>query len=550
MVSEVDEISTASSTAKPGSTNVTETPGGICPVCNQSAKKRCSGCSLVYYCSVEHQKQDWKNHKHVCHPFKISSDERFGRYMEATKDIKAGAIVLKEAPLVCGPSQITAPVCVGCLQALTEKQFLECERCGWPVCKRKCQDRSSHQAECKFTMARGSKMSLQHFYVPHPVYQCVTPLRCLLLAETNPAKWQSLIKLESHEDQRRGSKQWRDDREGVAKLIPRFFKCENKWTEDEILRVTGILQVNGHEIPLTDPPSVAVYSNASMAEHSCTPNLAKTFTTKGEIVLWAPNPIKSGERLSISYSDVLWSTCNRLDHLQQTKLFRCTCARCIDPTEFGTYFSAMKCSGFKKDSSCTGLLLPESGKNWHSNWTCNKCKAAVEFKEISTILDRVRVDLDAMEKTNEKHCNLFISHYSRWLSPNHHYLVDVKILLSQVIGGGSPDAIKEISDEDLMSKMKMCQDLIRLFEKICPAEARVIGTTRFELHAALAEFARRGVESGGPAVKSALEDSLYNANECVRMLSNECDEMPESHICEQARINVKSLMMLLGLRME
>ncbi|XP_058830487.1 SET domain-containing protein SmydA-8 isoform X2 [Topomyia yanbarensis] len=466
----------------------------------------------------------------------------------ATKDIKAGATILKEAPLVYGPSQITAPVCVGCLQALTEKQFLECDRCGWPVCKRKCQDRPSHQAECQFTIARGSKMSLQHFYVPHPVYQCVTPLRCLLLADTDSTKWQTLIKLESHEEQRRGSKQWRDDREGVAKLIPRFFKCENKWSEDEILRVTGILQVNGHEIPLTDPPSVAIYSNASMAEHCCTPNLAKTFTSKREIVFWAPNAIQSGERLSICYSDVLWGTPNRLDHLQQTKLFRCSCARCSDPTEFGTYFSALKCSGFKKESNCNGLLLPENVKNWHSNWVCNKCQGVVVFKEISTILERARVDIGAMEKTSEKHCNMFISHYSTWLGPNHYYLVEVKILLSQIIGGGSPDAIKEISDDNLMNKMKMCQDLIRLFEKICPAEARIIGTTRFELHAALAEFARRGVESGGPAVRSALEDSLYNAKECVRMLTNECDEMPESHICEQARINVKSLMVLLGLQ--
>lgn len=133
--------------------------GRICPVCNEPATKRCSGCSAMYYCSVDHQKQDWKNHKNVCHPFKICSDERFGRYLVATKDIKAGEVVLKESPLVQGPAQITAPVCVGCLQGLVEKKFLECERCGWPVCRRECQDRPGHQAECKFTIARGSKVS-------------------------------------------------------------------------------------------------------------------------------------------------------------------------------------------------------------------------------------------------------------------------------------------------------------------------------------------------------------------------------------------------------
>ncbi|EAT46912.1 AAEL001936-PA [Aedes aegypti] len=525
-----------------------EVHGGICPVCNQPAKKRCSGCSAAYYCSVEHQRQDWKNHKNVCHPFKICSDERYGRYMMATKDIKAGDVVLKESPLVYGPAQITNPVCVGCLQGLTENQFLECERCGWPVCKRECQDHPSHKAECKFTIARGSKMQLRHFYNPHPVYQCLIPLRCLLLAERDPAKWQALIKLESHEEQRRGSEQWRNDREGVAKLIPRFFKCENKWSEDEILKIVGILQVNGHEVPLTEPPSVAIYNNASMLEHSCRPNLSKSFTSKKEIVFWAPNPIKQGERLSISYSDVLWGTANRQDHLQQTKLFRCTCVRCLDPTEFGTYLSALKCSGFKKDSNCSGLLLPENLKNWYGGYICNKCRGLVDGKEITNILDRARVDHEAMQKDNEQHCHKYIAHYGRWLGPNHHLLVDVKISLSQIMGGGDPNAIQKISDEDLMTKMKICQELIDVFQRVCPAEARVIGTTRFELHAALAEFARRGVESMNSAVRSALEDSLYNAEECVRMLSHEPDDLPESKICEQARINVSSLRVLLGLQ--
>ncbi|XP_055598472.1 SET domain-containing protein SmydA-8-like [Uranotaenia lowii] len=526
-----------------------EVPGGICPVCNQPAKKRCSGCSSAYYCSVDHQRQDWKHHKNVCHPFKICSDERYGRYLVATKDIKAGEVVLKESPLVQGPAQITGPVCVGCLEGLKENQFLECERCGWPVCKRECQNNPSHLPECKFTIARGSKMSLQHFYVPHPGYQCVTALRCLLMAQYEPTKWQALSKLESHDEQRRGTEQWRNDRTFVASFIPRFFKCENKWTEDEILKVVGILQVNGHEIPLTEPPSVAVYNNASMIEHSCRPNLSKSFTSKKEIVFWAPSAIKKGERLSICYTDVLWGTPSRMEHLQQTKLFRCSCARCLDPTEFGTYFSALKCSGFKKDSDCNGLLLPENASNWFGSWICNKCRSLVDVKEISNIMDRARVDQKAMQKSNEEHCSKYIAHYSRWLAPNHHFIVDVKLSFSQIIGGGPPpEAIQKISDEKLMTKIKYCQDLIGLFEKICPAEARVIGATRFELHAALAEFGRRGVESKNPAVRSAMEDSLFNAKECVRMLSHEPSELPESKICEQARINVDSINVLLGLK--
>lgn len=44
-----------------------------CAVCEvESNLKACSGCGEIYYCSVEHQKQDWKQHKGNCKPFRVS----------------------------------------------------------------------------------------------------------------------------------------------------------------------------------------------------------------------------------------------------------------------------------------------------------------------------------------------------------------------------------------------------------------------------------------------------------------------------------------------
>uniref|UniRef100_A0A182W2G3 MYND-type domain-containing protein n=1 Tax=Anopheles minimus TaxID=112268 RepID=A0A182W2G3_9DIPT len=521
----------------------------ICPICKKEAFKRCSRCVMVYYCCAEHQQQDWKVHKATCHPFKVCSNEQYGRFLVATRDINAGEIILKESPLVHGPAQISGPVCVGCLQGLEEKKFQECERCGWPVCKKSCQDHSAHQAECKFTIARGSKISIQHFYVPHPTYQCLMPVRCLLMAESDPARWNALLRLESHDEERRGSEQWRNDREGVAKLIPRFFKCDKKWDEDEILRVVGIIQVNGHEVPLTEPSSVAIYNMASMLEHSCRPNLSKSFTNRGEIVIWAPNSIRRGDRLSICYTDVMWTTGNRLEHLQQTKMFRCECDRCNDPTEYETYFSALRCSGFQKDSKCKGYLLPEDKSEWTGEWKCLRCSKEVTGAAVGQILERARMDLEAMEKHREDHCNKYMKHYSKWLAPNHQFMVDVKISLSQVIGGNNPEGIKKIPYDKLMNKIKICQDLIALFEKVCPAEARAFGATRFELHAALAELGRRSTEANNPAAAAVqLEDSLYNANECIRMLLHEPSVLMESKICAQARLNANTLKALLGIK--
>lgn len=290
--------------------------------------------------------------------------------MIACRDIKPGEIVLKEAPLIKGPSQITCPVCVICLQGLFEedlKENQECEKCGWPVCEN-CLGKQAkeHEGECQLTRARGSKFHLQHYFDPHPTYQCMIVLRCLLLKDNAPEKWEKLIRLESHSDERRGSIQWCNDREGVAKFIPRFFKCDNKWTEEEILHMSGIVQINGHEVPLTDPPYVAIYDLASLIEHSCAPNLTKTFTGKGEVMFWSPNAIRKGEHLSICYSDALWGTDSRQNHLLQTKMFKCDCIRCHDVTELGTFYSAIKCNGESKN--CTGLALPRSLHEWDQDW--------------------------------------------------------------------------------------------------------------------------------------------------------------------------------------
>lgn len=150
-----------------------------------------------------------------------------------------------------------------------------------------------------------------------------------------------------------------------------------------------------------------------------------------------------------------------------------------------------------------------------------------------------------MEKENESNCIKFIEHYSKWLSPNHFFITDVKVSLAQIIGEGV-NGIQRVSDDRLMLKAKTCKELIDLIEKIAPNEARILGLIKFELHSAYAEIARRAIQVKDPNCKSMLEESLEYCNETVRLLANEPDALPEGSICKQAKINASSLLTLIG----
>lgn len=120
--------------------------------------------------------------------------------------------------------------------------------------------------------------------------------------------------------------------------------------------------MNGHEVPITEPPYMAVYDSISYTEHNCRANCSKSFTNNGGLIVRAALPIVKGwlrvyiiefffyfgrvfigDHISICYTDPLWGVTNRRHHLARTKFFDCTCERCTDPTEFGTMFNAVKC---------------------------------------------------------------------------------------------------------------------------------------------------------------------------------------------------------------
>lgn len=124
----------------------------------------------------------------------LHDDPRLGRHYRATRDIRAGELILREKPLVLGPKISCAPLCLGCHRTLEVpigvRNFYKCSRCQWPLCGRDCEAAEGHARECAL-MSRRKFVAKIDFDSANPnrresAYCTIMPLRCMLLKEDNP----------------------------------------------------------------------------------------------------------------------------------------------------------------------------------------------------------------------------------------------------------------------------------------------------------------------------------------------------------------------------
>ncbi|XP_071876803.1 SET domain-containing protein SmydA-8 isoform X2 [Bombus fervidus] len=501
-----------------------------CAICGKNAIHKCSACENVYYCSKQHQKKDWRNHAKACKSFKLAEDSLLGRHCIATRNIKVGEIVLKDdQPLIAGPMYNCAPVCLRCYTVLNETSAVACEKCGWPLC----QDCKDHGLECNFSSSRRDhKVSITEFGHPHPSYQCITVIRALASKDINLESYKKLLSLEGHCDQINSH-----ELSNTVRFIKRFFKTDDI-SEEEMTKIVGILQVNGHEVPLTDPPYVAVYELTSLLEHNCKANCSKSFTDTGGLIIHAAVPIAKGDHISICYTDPLWGTANRRHHLLKTKFFECTCDRCKDPTEFGTMFNALKCNR----TNCPGYILPKTFFEQEQDYICKICESIVPYVEIEKILENIGIYLSTMKKNDIIACKEFISRYESVLHLNHFYNIDVTIALAQLIGqqtGGLAAVEKDL----LIEKIGLCKKLDKLLKTLVPAENRIRGLILFELHAAHAELSKRHTEM--EILVPLLQESKKYLVDGYQLLKYEPKVLPEGKIAQHAEQNLHEINKLL-----
>jgi hypothetical protein len=139
-----------------------------------------------------------------------------------------------------------------------------------------------------------------------------------------------------------------------------------------------------------------VYLLSAMMSHSCHPNAEQSIHGLSDdllFVLRATRQIKCGDQIEISYTEILAPTINRQFNLLTSKLFVCHCTRCVDPTDLGSYASALKCTiCMKKTPDKIGYIL--SFPTNIDQWQCSKCKSKFSTVNIQNLVFKIHDELE------------------------------------------------------------------------------------------------------------------------------------------------------------
>ncbi|EDV42770.1 uncharacterized protein Dana_GF16861 [Drosophila ananassae] len=512
-----------------------------CPVCGVAATLVCTRCKLVRYCDPEHQKQDWAQHKRRCKPFRVAEDEQLGRFLVATQNIAAKQIAFVEEPLVVGPKWYhsqdeTIVPCVGCHTPCRLGKH-QCRSCHWPVCSAACADEA---LECSVLSlgptpgARADNRTLNDYFRG----DALLVLRCLLLQRQNPAKWTALLEMQSHEEERQGTELHVEAEMRVVDFLQQRFLKRLKQTKPDLLadcgsellhRICGIIETNYMVIELPSGVELSgLFRQACMMEHACQPNCYFQFDAfTQQITVRAGCDLQKGDHLRIAYTNILWGTQLRQHHLRLTKHFSCHCARCLDPTENGSYVSALACLG-DVNLCCTGTHLPVDPLNEETQWKCDTCPMLVDAAYVSELQTHMTDQVESLlaGRPTAKEVELLLARLSQMLHPNHFHMFNLKHTLIQLYGNEPGLEMDTLSNGQLERKLRLCEELHDVCRRIDPHSIKLaiyVTVILIEIAHTLEEQSRRA--SPDTDVAGLLEQAHARLKEAEEVLEKEHDSV-------------------------
>ncbi|XP_055372635.1 SET domain-containing protein SmydA-8 isoform X2 [Condylostylus longicornis] len=482
-------------------------------------------------------------------PYEIKFSDIMGRYLVASRHLNPGELIIQEEPLAVGPCSDSDPVCLGCYHPI-EFPFLDsqfkCPGCRWPLCSAECpgiyHDNGHNKFECKLYKEKNIA-DLVYACKGKDVrflYEVILPLRCLLLKLWNVEKWKTLQKMEHHNDIRKKIPSlWNRNQEVIVNQLKLSWKI-NDFTEDEIHTICGVIEVNCFEIGQLGAKARATYPSAFLLSHDCKPNTTHTDNPQNfALTIRVTQSLSRGDPITLSYAYTFQGTLRRREHLQEGKFFWCCCDRCKDPTELGTYASALKCPKCKN-----GTVLTENPLEQHADWNCNKCDYSASGKSVSAMLEKLFKELDKLDPHDILAYEDFLNKYCNVLTKDHYLNVSAKYSLCQLYGRSEGYLIHEMPMQLLERKEQYCRDVLRIVDILEPGLSRLRGVIMYELHAPIMiqttkKFEMKLINTG--ELRKRLKKVIELLEESYKILSLEPDGSNEWQMALAAKDALKRI---------
>ncbi|XP_065090728.1 SET domain-containing protein SmydA-8-like [Ochlerotatus camptorhynchus] len=467
----------------------------------------------------------------------ISESDELGRYLVAKRDLPRGQQILVEQPIVIGPYWDSEICCLNCFRN-------SCTICR--KCKRAplCFDCTDHdECECEFYRSSGLDIN---FLFDH--FNVVTPVRGVLLAQSNRAKFDEMMGMEAHLSARRNTDIWNaHERKIVQPLVESkaFAKMENPSLTGELIQqICGFFDVNAFEIRgqmddqgmQIDNMVRGLYPKAALMAHNCVSNTLISVDGNANLRLYTTVPVKKGEMLQYNYTRSLFGTFERRAHLKLGKYFVCKCSRCEDPTELGTHLSSLYCTG------CDGGLCSYFANE--DKWMCNNCHQQLGGDYVKQVFVAARkeammcsVDIDELERIIAKH--------STTLNPRNSVVLELKqILAGELRNLCLSSHASNVPKQLLQRKFELCEEMLEVLRILEPGISRLNGIALYEYNVALWDLSRKNFESKEVNTKTLLENlakAETGLKESISMLLFEHPTTPEGQLTKRALRDLKEL---------
>jgi len=197
---------------------------------------------------------------------------------------------------------------------------------------------------------------------------------------------------------------------------------ESGFSSDDILRAIGLFCTNA--VSMVDRNGRWIFPTFSFLSHSCLSN-CRFFIHAGEqVVVRAQTDISEGSEVTISYTDPFPGNIVRRENIKDLWYFECSCPRCLDTTELGTYISAVRCR-LCNGKGTEAYLLPSASDNLTADWQCSKCDNVISNNTIGVLIKGLRTKIKD-QCTDMIEIAKLIEDLKEFLHPNNFLILDLK----------------------------------------------------------------------------------------------------------------------------